>query len=685
MQRSRSSGGGALRPSRARAILLVLAAGLALAGEARAAHPAGPFLSPALTGRSVPAANLAFTAGAGRYSFASGTAWEVADGAGRPLGIWIRGKGSLEWSTDDAAAMKVYRENAHRVGGLGAKKDGPIVAKVSSALVLFSPASRPEALPEPRTGSVAPPPPAELDAFLERWKYDTLPPPAAGLSAASVDGRKYFLSLIVAGKDVRHEVDETRGDCDTLTVVERPEGLPLSAGPFRFRRVVGTQPIGRSRREPPRADWLLTGLSVDVRETEEPRGLLGAEETIVAQRPLSTLTFDLSGLSLSPYRLARRETSLEEVALGDGTTLPSFYGGGTVVVFLPKPLAAGEAVTLRFRYDAPFFERHGDNSWELPLARAWYPRPPDVMARARHGMKAVVRAKKPLVPIAPGKTLRRFEDGEWNAVETVLEQEAPIHAILAGKYSFFEETRGGVTVRVASYGLSKPKSAARLLSLFQQLRGLYEGTFGPFPFVEYTIVDDNAHRAQGPPGLALLPHEAFEAAWSPFDESRLSERIAHEIAHAYWGGVVWNAQPADVWLVEAFAEVAAGRALEVLRDPREYERLRGVWRANAKLSASTAPMPFAAELVAKASPGAASTLRRDAGNLTHAKGPTLLVAIRAEVGDALFFGSMRALLESFASRRPAVVTDDFVGLLEYVTKRDWKPWFERYFYGTEVP
>ena len=30
-------------------------------------------------------------------------------------------------------------------------------------------------------------------------------------------------------------------------------------------------------------------------------------------------------------------------------------------------------------------------------------------------------------------------------------------------------------------------------------------------------------------------------------------------------------------------------------------------------------------------------------------------------------------------------TDDFRAVLERVTKKDWKPWFERYFYGFEMP
>ncbi len=672
---------------------IVLAANVALAATVAAATPADPFIAPVLTGRSVSAANLAFTAGAGRYAFTSGIAWEVADALGRPLGFWIRGDGRLEWTTDDTGAMTVYRENAGRVGGLEAKKPGPIVAEVREAIVLYSPTSTPPGLPEFQAGAAEAAPTRALVFFLARWEHDNLPPPAAGLAAGSVESRKYFVALLAAGKDVRHEVDETREDLDTLTVVERPTGLPTNVDDFRVGRTVASQPLGRSRRAAPRVDWVLSGLSVDVRETEKARGIFAVEETIVPQRAIAALTFDLRTATFSPRLMVRREIASFEASLADGSPLPHALLGRTLVVFLPKPAPAGVPLTLRFRYDAPYFDRYGgDNYWELSLAGAWYPQPPSLMVQARHGMKAVVRAKKPLIPIAPGTTLRRFEDGEWNGVEAVIDTAEPFHTIVAGKYTLFEEAKGGVRARVATYGISKPLSASKLLALFHSIREFYEPYFGPFPYPEYTIVEVNDYGfGQAPPGLMLITREAFESNKFTGDleaqvfSSGVNQRFAHEIAHSWWGAVVWNAQPADVWLVEATAQMASGRALEMLKDPGEYDRLSRRWRSDAKEAASRAPLPLAEELVAKAAPGAGDSLYADAILLSYAKGPTLLVALRKELGDKMFFTVMKSFLKSFAGRRPAVVTGDFVGLLEFATKKDWGPWFERYFYGTEIP
>ena len=74
----------------------------------------------------------------------------------------------------------------------------------------------------------------------------------------------------------------------------------------------------------------------------------------------------------------------------------------------------------------------------------------------------------------------------------------------------------------------------------------------------------------------------------------------------------------------------------------------------------------------------------DRTNLVYSKGAILLHTLRQELGDDLFFTTLRSFLRSF-EKRGTVTTDDFVALLGFVTKKDWKPWFEKYYYGTEMP
>ncbi len=47
------------------------------------------------------------------------------------------------------------------------------------------------------------------------------------------------------------------------------------------------------------------------------------------------------------------------------------------------------------------------------------------------------------------------------------------------------------------------------------------------------------------------------------------------------------------------------------------------------------------------------------------------------------FAILRSFLQSFP--RPTVAAEDFIGLLNFVTKEEWHPFFDRYAYGTELP
>lgn len=653
------------------------------------ADPVQPFRASALSGRSLSAAGVAFDAGAGRYALSAGTLWEMRSPDGRVTGFWFSGEGTLTWKAGDEAASRVYADNASRLGGLKGTKEG-LVAPFAAAVFFLSEAGRPD-LPEPQA-SGAPAPEAALREHLERFAEDRLPSPWVGLAAAALDRRVYFAALLRGGEDLRHEVDDVLSDEEAVAVLRKPAGAPVGFPPWRFASVVARRPVGRTRRAAPRVDWKLVAVDADVRETEKDHGLLRVEETIVPQRPLRSALFELRSEDVASRTYAVRATKLTAVTDGEGRPLAHAFEKDALAVFFPAPLAPGAPVKLVFSYDAPFFERvGGDNYWELPIAGAWYPQPVSLGSASAHTWHANVRAKKPFLPLAAGETVRRAEDGEWNLLEARLDRPVPFANVLAGNYTFQEETKDGVTCRVASYGVSKEKSGAKLANLFHRIREFYEPYLGPFPWKEYTIVEINSYGfGQAPPGMMRLTREGFQGniLGDPVAElfsAGINERIAHEMAHSYFGYVVWDADRDDQWISEAFSEVAAGRVIEMLKDKGEYRKLANVWRERGKDASGRAPIAFANELaVPPGNSGAAGELFRDRTYLVYFKGAALLTKIREEVGDDAFFTVLKSFLRSF-EKRPAVTTEQFVGLLGYVTKKDWAPWFERHYWGSEMP
>ena len=641
-----------------------------------------------LTGRATYAAGQIFTWGGGTYRFTTGKFWEIAGADGTTVGLFFEGAGTLSWNGGDETAGRVYAENAKRVGGLSVAPDRSLEASFPRASFYFSSVSRP-ILPD-----LASPVTAPTEGFQQHgavFLRDRVAPSVMGVLAGAINGTSFAEALLEAEKAVRHRVDGTLGFEETLAVMNRPLGAPSTFPGWRFAAVVGRRPIGHPRRATPVPALRLVDLAVDLRELDEGWGRFSVEETLAADRSSNrAIALTLRSDVLQPRTLSAVALRFGGATTEDGRLVPAVLEKDTLLLILPERIPAGESRRITFHYDAPFLSRpRGDNLWELHIASAWYPQLA-VRSAARHSFRSVVRAKKPLLPFASGETVRRAEDGEWNLVETRLDRPVPFVTVLAGAYSVQEETQDGVLCRVASYGISKEKSGAKLTNLFHKMRKFYEPYFGAFPWKEYTIVEVNSYGfGQAPPGMMRITREAFQSnvvgdEFTALFSGGINERLAHEIAHSWWGYGVWGATQNDQWIEESFAETSAGRLLEELRGHSEFAHLANFWMARAKDSSSLAPIYYANEVTRKVELFDSSDVQRDRANLTYSKGAVLLQSIRKEVGDDTFFTVLKSFLRSF-EKKPAVTTDQFIDLLSFVTKKDWKPWFERYFYGFEMP
>ena len=531
-------------------------------------------------------------------------------------------------------------------------------------------------------------PDAELKAHLKRFQDDLTPQVEARLAVANAAKGRYFASTLEASSDLRHVFDEVTDDEETLVFVDRPSGLGIGFPDARFAEVIARQPIGRTRREAPRVDARLVDVDVDIQEIDKVWGVLKVTETFVAARPISALALDFDTETYTGSKLV--STRLSSLTDGEGVPLGYSLGQGNLIVALARPVAEGTRVTLKLEYEAPYFERAGgDNVWELPIGSGWYPQPTNLNASS-HTFHAVVRTRKPFIAFPSGETVRREEGKEWNVVETRLERPVPFATVIAGKYTMQESTEDGVTCRIASYGMAKEMSGKKLLNIFHNVRKFYTWLLGPFPWKEYTIVEINSYGfGQAPPGLMRITKEAFQSnvytdQVSTLFSQGINQRVAHEIAHSYFGYVVADASPSHQWLSESFSEIVSMFAIEKLKSKAEGENLAGGWKGAAKDSTKAAPIYLANELATKISTQYDDSVELDRINLVYSKGAFLLLTLRQELGDDLFFTVLRSFLKSFAKRQNAT-TDEFASFLAFVTKKDWKPWFEKYYYGTEMP
>jgi aminopeptidase N len=163
----------------------------------------------------------------------------------------------------------------------------------------------------------------------------------------------------------------------------------------------------------------------------------------------------------------------------------------------------------------------------------------------------------------------------------------------------------------------------------------------------------------------------------------INHRFAHEIAHSYFGYVVTGASSSEQWIDEAFSESLSAYAIEILKDKREAKSFLSMWKANAKQSSKAAPIFYANDLAWKVQRYVDETQSIDRSLLLYHKGAHLLATMRTELGDDPYFTVLKSFLRNFEKKRRHDRRLHLADKLRH--QKDWKPFFEKYYYGTEMP
>jgi hypothetical protein len=381
------------------------------------------------------------------------------------------------------------------------------------------------------------------------------------------------------------------------------------------------------------------------------------------------------GFESSQYRVK----SVRDAARAE---LPFHHRNHQILVALPTPAPPGRPLQLAFEIEGDFLHRpDGDNYWVLGT-EPWFPQPG--LSGSYYTVRATVRVKKPFVPFAPGVTLSRREDGDDNVLEVKIDKPVERVIVAAGKYHPAEETRNGVTVRVAAYALSNQRAVKQLTDLAFAIIDYYQRFLGPFPFPEFNIIEINSYGfGQAPPGTMFITQEAFNPY--TFEENQLfsqgvNERFAHEIAHQYWGHVVKMPGPEEQWLSESFSEYCAALFLRGFKDKATYQSMVNHWRAKARTAHEAAPIPLAHRVSLPQDPRGNWVIRT---GLIYDKGAYLLATLHKELGDETFLTFLKSYQKSFAWKFGS--TRQVYGLLKAITGKDYQPFFEQHYWGTGLP
>jgi hypothetical protein len=496
--------------------------------------------------------------------------------------------------------------------------------------------------------------------------------------------RKFVRLEMTGGKEnVAYEWDEAEDFVEVFYTLERAGGTHKDIRNRLTQIPISEQPIGRTAKQPPTPAFGLLDVDYTLVASETNDATLTVTEEYVANAPgLTALRLDLYSELMDDRRTWRR-FNVRSVKDAAGKDLSFDHREDSILVGLDKPLPLNGRAKVTYQIDGDFLVRpQGDNFWQMGVA-PWFPMP-DLNGQY-YTLHSVVKVKKPYIPFAPGKTIRRVEEGEYNVVENRIEKPVQFAVALAGKYHYDEETRDGVTIRVATYGQRNSRAIKQLTDLAFGIIDFYEPFLGPFPFPELNIIQIDAYGfGQAPPGTMFITNEAFNPTGGEIENQIFSkginERFAHEIAHQYWGHAVKMPSGEEQWITESFAEYSAALFIKKLKGNGMFKQMLREWTSRSKDATAFAPIPMANRIRV---PGDFVTRMRERTALVYFKGALLLADLHEEMGDQQFYAFFKSFQSNFNFKYGSA--EQMAALLEFITKKDYRPYMDRYFWGTEMP
>jgi len=418
-------------------------------------------------------------------------------------------------------------------------------------------------------------------------------------------------------------------------------------------------------------------------------GLMQLDYTNTTGETLTELAFRLlpnaesiyGGGSLSVTSVAAAGAPLESKSSEDGTVL---------WVQLERSLAPGESLSLELTFSAQVPERtsqgygifnralgaltlagwypllaiHGEDGWDTPPV----PATGDAMFAETSFYEVRLTTPAGYQVVSTGSVVGQEEGPAgvtWHLVSGPVREFA---IAVSDRFEVREAQAGEVTLRLHTLPAEEPAVAPDAgLETLAETFAVYVERFGPYPFVEFDLVE------------AVVPIDGYEFSGMAYLDYAKRTRetaedyrysLAHEVAHQWWYGLVGNHSVREPWLDESLASYAALIALEVSVSSEAGEALLADWKETAGRRGPGDP------------PVNSSTLAFATWDPYHAtvytRGALFLDELRAELGDD---GAFFTLLKRYqaAYRYQMATTADFLSLAEEVAGWDLDPLFAIWF------
>ncbi len=183
-------------------------------------------------------------------------------------------------------------------------------------------------------------------------------------------------------------------------------------------------------------------------------------------------------------------------------------------------------------------------------------------------------------------------------------------------------------------------SWADALKVGQDALGIYDDTFGLYPYSELDVIALPLKNASGVeyPGLILIKDTLYLDTSQP---RLLPMVISHEVAHQWWYGLVGSDVLLSPWQDEALATFSS-QLYEAKADPNYYEGTKAYFEKNVSDIQTTYGQEAVGQPVS-----AFSGLPKVYAVIVYQKGELFFEALRTQIGDEAFYKGLQVYFDKY--------------------------------------
>ena len=616
----------------------------------------------------------------GTYRFSSGSLSFLKPIAGRPMGCYFRGTGSLRFQPPTA----IEQGQLKRFCG-----DSSLTRDFTELMVrYFDSTSESRLLICADTASAVPPQAGAIRNWTKRTNDDLLTDMGTVAWQWILRPTAPNAYILVTGDFKNSEplyfcVDDEKEEA--ISVRRRPN---LLFGKGELDWVCSYDRVRTPEEAQRRAGLIYGGFHIARYNTDVAIKSSGDMSLDVRMRvvPRRDSLFDMQ-LSLAP------KLEVDSVWIG-GDSVGFLYDNesGDFASKALRPLHVAETTTVRLCYRAKELLYKFDwGDFFISYTTQWLPATDE---RARADYETAFRFPKFYDLVSSGELLSDTVDGDWRVERWRTFNPSAYISFNYGSFDLLSTPmlRGP---RLDIYrsqnhpkGIFAGDVKKAVAADIEGAMGLFSTSFAPYPWPHLAATEIPGFHGQGFPQLLHL-------AWYSFETSKRGVTDAfraHEVAHQWFGHLVGWKTYHDQWLSEGFAEYAAAMYVQA-RYPgnKTFFDLVENWRKDIlqvgghedwHAGPGVAPIWLGWRCESAASPASY-------GKLVYAKGAYVLHMLRNmlqdyECGsDDRFQAMMRDYVSTYSYRE--ATTGDFQAIVERHMGRSMQWFFDQWVYGVQIP